>query len=132
MLRSLGDDFFIITHSLLSSDYGSNRWDFLQGESSLQKRSGATRSRRSYHNRQRGLFWHSKRQLHVQQMKKEYLTEQASKVLSTVYASSKPEAYKLDALNKTHAMIKKQYKQYSSKVRYVIVFSIYASLTKYA
>jgi hypothetical protein len=52
----------------------------------------------------------------MQQLKKEYITEQANKALSNVYASSKPEAYKLEALNKTHSMIKKQYKQYSSKV----------------
>ena len=88
----------------------------MQGESSLQKRGGAARSRKSYHSRQRGRFWHSKHQLHMQQLKKEYITEQANKALSNVYASSKPEAYKLEALNKTHSMIKKQYKQYSSKV----------------
>ena len=56
-------------------------------------------------------------------------------MLSTVYASSKPEAYKLDALNKTHAIIKKQYKQYSSKVGFstkLFLLYTYSVGSKYA
>ena len=59
----------------------------------------------------------------MQQLKKEYITEHANKALSNVYTSNKPEAYKLEVLNKTHAMIKKQYKQYSSKVICLIISS---------